>query len=430
MEKELRKLEKFFHDKTLLIQEEFLDRYVVVLKDIEETKIDLIKKSFEELISCICNCDMDKCYNACNSLTTLNIQLGIPYIILIHELMQLQKIFVRYIMGNYEGNEVYQLHRFYLKLEDIIAQNYLENYIQELLSKNNRRIANLSDIYEKNIVQYYKAHLKWLSNVAKSIHQNSNEDFPQVDHSLCSFGKWLSTDGKAIIQNNSKYNEIFKQHKNLHLIAKKIKAFLSKKDFEYHIILTYLEKCEMISLSLGTELALIDNTLINSQASKDPLTGALNRQRLGQLYSSQLEISFATSQPFVIAICDLDHFKKINDTYGHLAGDAMLKAFVKVAASELRTSDLIIRYGGEEFIFILGAVKKEIALEILEKVRKSFEKFILNFDNQAIQTTVSMGMMEIDAEDTNLDFSSIEDAIEIIDKKLYKAKQTGRNKII
>ena len=378
MEKKLQKLEKFLNNKAKDIEQEFLDRYIVTLTDIESEDFEKLQDSFKLLIECICTCEVKRCYTVCENLTEINIKLNIPYVLLVHELMQLQKIMVSYIMGYYEGDEVYQLHRFYLILEDVIAQKYLDDYIKKLSSKNERRIANLNDLYKKNIVQYYKAHLKWLSALAKCIQNDQYNTFPQLDHNLCSFGKWLNNDGKNIIQNNSKYKEIVKQHKNLHLIAKKLKSYLEKEEKEFHIILTYLEKCEMLSLSLGAELALIDNSLINSQASKDPLTGALNRQKLGQLYINQYEISFATSQPFVIAICDLDHFKSINDTYGHLAGDAMLKSFVKIAARQLRSSDLIIRYGGEEFILILPNVKSSSGYKILNRLREDFEEFVLS----------------------------------------------------
>ncbi|MBI3873475.1 MAG: sensor domain-containing diguanylate cyclase, partial [Arcobacter sp.] len=253
---------------------------------------------------------------------------------------------------------------------------------------------------------------------------------PELNHNLCDFGKWLTSDGKNIIQNNSKYKEIEKQHINLHLMSSKIKNILEKEHIESHIILTYLEKAEMYSLLLGTELALIDNTLINSTISKDPLTGALSRQKLSQLYTNQLEISLATSQPFIIAICDLDNFKNVNDTYGHVAGDKVLAGFVSVAKSHMRNSDMIIRYGGEEFVFILPAVRYEIGKRILEKIRHGFEAFFVDFENNIIKTTVSIGMMEIDSNDENLRIKNIDDAVAIIDKKLYHAKNEGKNKIV
>lgn len=215
----------------------------------------------------ICSGNIDGSIAAAKDLASSNIELSIPYVILIHELIHLHKLLIDFLIEKDCKDEVYELHKLNSKLEDIIAEVYLYNYIDTLLSKNNVRLNNLNDIYEKNIVQYYKSHLKWLSNIVHCVKNECKDNFPQIDHNLCSFGVWLSRDGKDIIQNNSKYLDIVKQHKNLHIIASKIKNDISKKEIEFHIVLTYLEKCEMISLSLGTELALVDKRLYKAKNS-------------------------------------------------------------------------------------------------------------------------------------------------------------------
>jgi len=199
-------------------------------------------------------------------------------------------------------------------------------------------------------------------------------------------------------------------------------------NFDYDILLTYLEKCELLSLSIGTELALIDNTIVNQKATKDTLTGALGRQVLEQLFQNQYEISLATSSKFVLAMFDLDFFKKINDTYGHIAGDKVLQEFVTIIKSQIRSSDLIIRYGGEEFILILPAINSNDAYNVLEKIRHKFETFTLTFDDHTIATTVSIGMIEIEAKES-YNNGLLEEYIQYADTKLYKAKQNGRNNI-
>lgn len=323
--------------------------------------------------------------------------------------------------------QLYKMHMFF---EDMIAKTYLNKYIVDLNKKNNFSLSNLSGISQSNIIYYYKMHLEWLKDLAKAIVLADINIFPEINHNLCTFGKWLDKEGLKIIKNSSKYKNISKLHENLHFFAKQIKNCLIETQGNNHIILIYLEKCEMISLSLGTELALIDNTLINSEASKDPLTGALNRQRLSQLYQNQLEISFATFEPFVIAMCDFDHFKNINDTFGHLAGDKMLKSFVHIAKKHLRTSDIIIRYGGEEFMIILPAINTKKAKDILNKIREDIANFVLNLDGNKISATISIGMIEIYPENGNNSyFKDFENTISLVDKKLYEAKNSGRNTI-
>jgi len=91
---------------------------------------------------------------------------------------------------------------------------------------------------------------------------------------------------------------------------------------------------------------------------------------------------------------------------------------------------MIIRYGGEEFIFIFPAVTYEIGKKILEKIRIAFEEFEVDFEGNRIKTTVSIGMMELDSNDENLNLKDLEDAIAIVDKKLYHAKNEGKNKVV
>ncbi len=420
----------FLEDEIDSLTEEFLSKYIINIRKVEGSELEKINDFLSSIIKYICTGDLENTYKTCKNLIDFNIELSIPYIMLSHELMNLQKLIIQRLLNKNAKDEIYQLYKLHLIFEDIIAKIYLDKYAKNLQNKNNARMASIGDIYEKNVITYYHAHLEWLNDLAKSIEFRNNKFFPQTNHNLCTFGKWLNTSAKTIIQNNSKFNSICKQHENLHLMAKQIKSYINKRSENNHIILTYLEKCEMLSLSLGTELALIDNTLINSNASKDPLTGALNRQKLTQLYLNQLEISMATSEPFVLVMCDFDYFKNINDTHGHLAGDKMLEQFVPIAKQSLRNSDMIIRYGGEEFILILPAIKEEKARELLNKIREDFSKFILNFEGKKISTTLSMGMFEINSEICGISyFRNFENAISIVDKKLYEAKDSGRNRV-
>ena len=428
MDIDLSKFKFFLENEIEYLEEEFLTKYIINIRKVEEDELEKINDFFSLIIKHICLGDLENTYKVCRDLIDFNIELSIPYIMLTHELMNLQKLIIERLIVKNAKDEIYELYKLYLSFENFIAQNYLDKYTKILQSKNNLRIASLTDIYEKDIINHYQAHLEWLNDLAKAVEFRNSKFFPQTNHTLCTFGKWLHDSGKTVIQNNSKFKSISKQHENLHLMAKQINNYISKKEENNHILLTYLEKCEMLSLSLGTELALIDNTLINSKASKDPLTGALNRQRLNQLYLHQLEISFATSKPFVLVMCDFDYFKNINDTYGHVAGDKMLENFVTFMKKNLRNSDMIIRYGGEEFVFILPAISEEKARIILNKIRIDFSEFILIYEDKKISTTLSMGILEIDPEDESY-FRNFENAISIVDKKLYEAKNSGRNRV-
>ena len=157
-------------------------------------------------------------------------------------------------------------------------------------------------------------------------------------------------------------------------------------------------------------------------------TGALNRNGFKDIFVNQYELSLATSNPFVLAMCDLDFFKQINDTHGHVGGDQMLKLFVDTVKKNIRNSDVIIRYGGEEFVIVLPSIDKVKGLEVLEKVRSSFKEARLDFDGGTISATVSIGMIEIRPE---LAFKKafLDECVMIADKRLYMAKESGRDRV-
>ena len=121
---------------------------------------------------------------------------------------------------------------------------------------------------------------------------------------------------------------------------------------------------------------------------------------------------------------DIDFFKKVNDTYGHLVGDKVLVAVSKILFKSVRPGDLTGRYGGEEFIVLLPMVSEEQVLQIAENIRSSVQKTKFNENNFTFSVTISIGIAKYNNNTTS------NDVISLADKALYEAKQTGRNKII
>ena len=124
-------------------------------------------------------------------------------------------------------------------------------------------------------------------------------------------------------------------------------------------------------------------------------------------------------------IFDLDRFKKVNDTYGHPAGDQVLKTVVSLARRELREIDLFARYGGEEFVILLPETKRKGALAIAERLRKRIAQTQMDVAKEKISITISLGVSTLSSRCNNL-----ANLIEASDKALYTAKETGRNKTI
>ncbi|HVR62629.1 MAG TPA: GGDEF domain-containing protein [Polyangia bacterium] len=157
----------------------------------------------------------------------------------------------------------------------------------------------------------------------------------------------------------------------------------------------------------------------------DGLTQIFNKR----YFLENLEREIARSQRYRRALSlvmfDIDHFKKINDSYGHLAGDYVLKLLASTVKSKIRREDLFARYGGEEFAIVLPEIDGENARAFAEKIRQIVEKQDFRFENARIRVTISMGVSSIDDE--------IADAAALIkraDERLYEAKTAGRNRVL
>ncbi len=157
----------------------------------------------------------------------------------------------------------------------------------------------------------------------------------------------------------------------------------------------------------------------------DELTGAYNRRKLLSALAQRLDEQHRYGTQLAFIIFDIDHFKQVNDRYGHPTGDQVLKQIVDICRETLRTSDMFARYGGEEFAIILPNTDKEHAYQAGERLRQRIENHrFLASDNQPFAVTISLGLCCEQREDT-----SLEDIIRRTDKALYRAKTKGRNQI-
>lgn len=177
--------------------------------------------------------------------------------------------------------------------------------------------------------------------------------------------------------------------------------------------------------SMETEATSLKNSLESQriEALRDALTELPNRaaydEQIGSEYSRWKRHEHALS----LAIIDVDHFKRINDTLGHLPGDKVLKLIAREINRRVRNEDFVARYGGEEFVVIMPETAEASAVTAMEKVRAAVEACPFNFNNERVVITVSIGVSSFQKGD------SIEACFERADKALYYAKETGRNRI-
>jgi diguanylate cyclase (GGDEF)-like protein len=164
---------------------------------------------------------------------------------------------------------------------------------------------------------------------------------------------------------------------------------------------------------------------IEHQAMHDSLTGLLSRRAVFSDLEQELSRTQRKSEPLSLIMADLDHFKSINDTYGHQAGDAVLEETAKRMHECVRPYDKIGRIGGEEFMIVLGDCSSAEGLEIAERIRRSIADQFFEFDGKKISATVSIGVAATIANQT---FEK-KLLVSAADKALYSAKREGRNRV-
>lgn len=162
-------------------------------------------------------------------------------------------------------------------------------------------------------------------------------------------------------------------------------------------------------------------------ATIDSLTGVYTRRQLLEFGENELKRFHRTGHPLCILMLDIDHFKKINDTYGHAAGDCALKYFTDTCKDSIRTTDILGRVGGEEFVLIMPDTNIDDALEVAERVRKSVSSRVFCTDDLCfnIKMAISAGLYMVTKDD-----SLFEQAMAKADGALYEAKGGGRNRVV
>ena len=183
-----------------------------------------------------------------------------------------------------------------------------------------------------------------------------------------------------------------------------------------YLIISYFRDQERAHFKYLHEL----NENLQEEVTLDVLTGAHNRRAFKSIIEQAISTHSSNEQPCVLAIIDIDHFKRINDNYGHLKGDMVLKALGAHIKSKIRQGDTLIRYGGEEFVICFEHMELQKAVEIMETIRQSIEDLIL-VKGETI--TISAGLSVLQEGDSPFTLLSRADVA------LYEAKDAGRNQV-
>ncbi len=155
----------------------------------------------------------------------------------------------------------------------------------------------------------------------------------------------------------------------------------------------------------------------------DPLTGLFNRRTFLEMSGKEAARARRHGKATSLLMIDIDHFKRVNDTYGHGVGDLVIKALADTAAKMMRPTDILARYGGEEFIVTLPETDPEVATRVAERLRAALEQLVVPADGREVRFTISIGVA------TFFTGVPLDQAMERADQALYRAKEGGRNRV-
>lgn len=182
----------------------------------------------------------------------------------------------------------------------------------------------------------------------------------------------------------------------------------------------------LVSLCLWLITFLVEKKLaaeLEKLAGYDALTLLHNRRSMRGLISSTMKQAESGRGTFSLLMCDLDNFKRINDTYGHDCGDLILKTVANIISCDVRKDDCVFRYGGEEILVMVRA-DKEITSHVAERIRRDIEQERINYNEKDIGITVTIGVASYRAG------AGVDELIKIADERLYFGKNNGKNQVV
>ncbi|MBE6452700.1 MAG: diguanylate cyclase [Alphaproteobacteria bacterium] len=237
-----------------------------------------------------------------------------------------------------------------------------------------------------------------------------------------------------------KFKDFFADMDNRHLLNERLETEREVQDFEVLIKTPYSDvpfwllasanvidyNYELVLYTAFQDITSRKNreTLLQNQATRDPLTSVYNRRYFEDEVAKRISIAKQQHQPYSVLMLDADHFKNVNDTYGHKIGDKVLIELAAKTERALRDHDIVARYGGEEFVVFLPDIKATQGAIVAERLRQSIERIVVYSDNkQEVRFTVSIGVSSSDISD------NVDTLIKTADAALYKAKNNGRNRV-
>lgn len=289
----------------------------------------------------------------------------------------------------------------------------------------NEQLILIIDKIDQAIYNHHQWYKKILRIFISRLEPNPIDLKPEA-HTRCDFGKWYESEScsdKTFIKENAAFISLGETHYNVHLKARKLLQCIADKQ---PIPIEKWDQFDLYVAKMRTEFKLLRDEISERIKNQDPLTGAKNRASMLPTFHEHYALFERDKQDCALAMLDLDHFKHINDTYGHSSGDKVLSTVVECVKKLLRPYDSIYRYGGEEFLLFMPDTNLEQAEVVAERLRVSIAELRIPIERfqTEVQVTASFGVTVFTESRT------VEESIDLADEAMYKAKAAGRNRVI
>lgn len=271
--------------------------------------------------------------------------------------------------------------------------------------------------------QALAGHVEWLQKWYQAVlHRSTGEPIPAAAAEHCLFSTWHAKAAAGPLATFPGFSLVGEEHQAVHVKAEQIStraaAGQTVTTSDYETLMGSV-------LAFGNAAQALEREVWKALATVDPLTGLANRQTMRTQLTGERDRAIRQRLPLSLALTDIDHFKKVNDTFGHAQGDNVLRAVAQVLRGAVRPYDVVYRYGGEEFLICLPGTNIETGTQVLDRIRQSIAALQLTDDKGTpIPVTATFGLAEVDAD------TSVDDAIEHADKALYDGKRGGRNRVV
>lgn len=303
---------------------------------------------------------------------------------------------------------------------DIVTALITESYLIYLTSTERQTQALKMDVVGRHLVveceRMRASLLDWLRHALTDFHQHTDV-VPSVRES--EFGLWAMHKAGMLLEDNADVQDLCNE---VNFIDQATQALFASQNNEQQAVA--LQQLNAVVTQTTWKLMSLSDQLHEVETGRDPLTSMFNRRYLEPILKREVRYSIRHHRPFALMLLDIDYFKRFNDQHGHAAGDEALRQVAIAIGETVRVSDVVFRYGGEEFMILLSEMNQQAALVVAEKLRSAIAAVSVSVEaGREERLTVSIGVA---IHDGHPDYEKV---IDRADKALYQAKDEGRNRV-